>query len=82
MYQEYCSLPFVCVVCRSLFAQLQAGPRSSVDPTAFAEGLQLDHTIQQDGQEFLKLLLSLLERRFADAGEKVHAQLQGLPQDP
>ena len=57
--------------CRRLFAELEAGPRRSADPTSFAAGLQIDHTIQQDGQEFLKLLLDLLQRRFADADARV-----------
>ncbi len=58
---------------RRLFAELDAGPRRSADPTSFAAGLQIDHTIQQDGQEFLKLLLDLLQRRFAEADDPVRA---------
>ncbi len=34
---------------RDLFIQLDFGPRASVDPTAFARSLQLDHSIQQVG---------------------------------
>ena len=83
--------------CRRLFVELQSGPRFSADPKAFAQALNLDHTIQQvytasssivlalrtrflasntvhalqDGQEFLKLLLSLLETRLAESGQPV-----------
>jgi len=60
-----------CALCRRLFAELEAGPRRSADPTSFAAGLQIDHTIQQDGQEFMKLLLDLLQRRYADADSRV-----------
>eukprot|EP00850_Spirogloea_muscicola_P020249 SM000211S06619 [mRNA] locus=s211:54955:61007:+ [translate_table: standard] len=45
----------------ALFAELQCGAEAPVDPSAFAATLQLDRGVQQDGQEFLKLLLSLLE---------------------
>ncbi|KAL3150109.1 hypothetical protein ABBQ38_013448 [Trebouxia sp. C0009 RCD-2024] len=54
---------------RRLFAELQAGIRYSADPKAFAQALNLDHTIQQDGQEFLKLLLSLLESKLGASGQ-------------
>ncbi len=33
--------------CRRLFVELQSGPRFSADPKAFAQALNLDHTIQQ-----------------------------------
>lgn len=56
---------------RRLFGELQAGPRASADPTAFAETLNLDHSVQQDGQEFTKLLLTLLERLFRESGVQV-----------
>jgi ubiquitin carboxyl-terminal hydrolase 48 len=45
-----------------LFAQLDSGKRSAVDSGPFASTLEIDNAIQQDGQEFLKLLLTLLER--------------------
>ncbi|KAK9803279.1 hypothetical protein WJX72_005931 [[Myrmecia] bisecta] len=48
---------------RSLFLELQYGPRASSDPSKLASVLNLDNSIQQDGQEFLKLLLSLLESK-------------------
>jgi len=35
---------------RDLLLQMEFGQRSYADPTAFAASLQLDHTIQQDGQ--------------------------------
>ena len=34
---------------RHLFVELQSGPRFSADPKAFAQALNLDHTIQQVG---------------------------------
>ena len=67
--------PLRCVPRRRLFAELEAGPRRSADPTSFAAGLQIDHTIQQDGQEFMKLLLDLLQRRYADADSRVRPAL-------
>ena len=36
-----------CALCRQLFADLQYGARFSADPRAFAQALNLDHTIQQ-----------------------------------
>ncbi|XP_024527691.1 ubiquitin carboxyl-terminal hydrolase 26 [Selaginella moellendorffii] len=50
-----------------LFAQLHSGTKSSVDSAAFATTLELDNAVQQDGQEFLKLLLTLLERVLAQS---------------
>ena len=47
--------------CRSLFVQLAAGPRDPVDTEAVAAALKLERAVQQDGQEFWKLLLTLLE---------------------
>ena len=45
-----------------LFAQLHSGNKTAVDSAPFANTLELDNSVQQDGQEFMKLLLSLLER--------------------
>eukprot|EP00879_Flechtneria_rotunda_P021061 GHRR01022187.1.p1 GENE.GHRR01022187.1~~GHRR01022187.1.p1 ORF type:complete len:771 (+),score=324.72 GHRR01022187.1:120-2432(+) len=50
---------------RDLIIGLHFGPRRYVDPEPFANSLQLNHAIQQDGQEFLKLLLTKLEGVFA-----------------
>ena len=46
---------------RSLLLALEYGPWAAADPTDFARALQIDHAVQQDGQEFLKLLLAKLE---------------------
>ena len=46
-----------------LFAQLQHSARSCYDPAAFTEALSLDTGVQQDAQEFNKLLLSFLEEQ-------------------
>ena len=53
---------------RSLFASMLAGRRRVVDPGAFAASLALETGTQQDGQEFLKLLLAYLERAARTAG--------------
>ncbi|GLI70002.1 hypothetical protein VaNZ11_014736, partial [Volvox africanus] len=47
---------------QALLLHLQFGPRSCVDTQALADTLGLDHAIQQDGQEFLKLLLTRVEQ--------------------
>jgi hypothetical protein len=44
---------------------MQHGRADPVDPAPLAAALQLDHAVQQDGQEFMKLFLTLLEARFA-----------------
>ncbi len=48
-----------------LFAQLHSGTKMAVDSAPFASTLELHNAVQQDGQEFLKLLLTLLERVLA-----------------
>ncbi|KAI5589238.1 hypothetical protein BDE02_05G148900 [Populus trichocarpa] len=45
-----------------LFAQLHASKLAFIDPAPFITTLELDNAVQQDGHEFLTLLLSLLER--------------------
>ncbi|KDD74226.1 hypothetical protein H632_c1475p1, partial [Helicosporidium sp. ATCC 50920] len=50
---------------RALFLEMQHGRQDSADPTPLVAALQLSHSVQQDGQEFLKLFLSLLERRLS-----------------
>lgn len=44
-----------------LFGELRFGRKKAVDSAPFAEVLELNNSVQQDGQEFLKLLLSSLE---------------------
>ncbi|PRP75282.1 ubiquitin carboxyl-terminal hydrolase 48, partial [Planoprotostelium fungivorum] len=48
-----------------LFARLQLGPLLYADPTDFAKSIEIPHAVQQDPQEFFKLLLSLLEERYS-----------------
>ncbi|PNH10262.1 Ubiquitin carboxyl-terminal hydrolase 26, partial [Tetrabaena socialis] len=58
---------------QALFLGLQFGPRSSVDTEPLARTLGLDHAIQQDGQEFMKLLLTRVEQmlsKSSDTGSK------------
>lgn len=45
-----------------LFGQLHSGKTKAVDSAPLADVLELNNSIQQDGQEFLKLLLTSLER--------------------
>ncbi|EFJ43553.1 flagellar-specific protein Ssa14 [Volvox carteri f. nagariensis] len=55
---------------QSLFLQMQFGPRSSVDTEALAKTLGLNHAIQQDGQEFLKLLLTRVEQMLSKSSDQ------------
>lgn len=43
---------------------MEWGRRDPLDPGPLVAALQLDHAVQQDGQEFMKLFLGLLEARF------------------
>ncbi|KAF9687194.1 hypothetical protein SADUNF_Sadunf02G0068300 [Salix dunnii] len=45
-----------------LFARLHSSKMAVIDPAPFIMTLELDNAVQQDGHEFLTLLLSLLER--------------------
>ncbi|GFR39860.1 hypothetical protein Agub_g358, partial [Astrephomene gubernaculifera] len=54
---------------QSLFLQLQFGPQKSVDTEALAKTLGLDHAVQQDGQEFLKLLLMRVEQLLSKSND-------------
>ena len=65
-----------------LFAQLQHSGRTCYDPAAFTEALALDTRVQQDAQEFNKLLLSFLEEQLklspdASLSTLVPSQFQG-----
>ena len=53
---------------RSLFASMVAGDRAVADPRRFADALSLETAAQQDGQEFLKLLLAYLTRSRREGG--------------
>eukprot|EP01087_Luapelamoeba_hula_P023269 TRINITY_DN851_c2_g1_i2.p1 TRINITY_DN851_c2_g1~~TRINITY_DN851_c2_g1_i2.p1 ORF type:complete len:1086 (-),score=209.31 TRINITY_DN851_c2_g1_i2:28-3285(-) len=48
-----------------LFSHLQGGTTKNFTPTQFAGALGLSPSLQQDAQEFFKLLLGLLETKFA-----------------
>ena len=50
---------------QSIFARLQFGNVSCIDPSHFIRSLDLDIYQQQDAQEFCKLFLSLLEEDLA-----------------
>ena len=62
---------------RELFVQMLCGASDPVDPAALTAALQLDHAVQQDGQEFMKLFLTLLEHKFA-AQPELRGVIQGL----
>ncbi|KAL4440027.1 hypothetical protein ABPG75_003028 [Micractinium tetrahymenae] len=62
---------------RELFMAMEHGCIDPVDPEPLARALQLDHAVQQDGQEFMKLFLSLLEARF-EQQEDVKDVIQSL----
>ena len=51
----------VCTQLQRTFAHLQHSSRSCYDPAALTKALSLDVGVQQDAQEFNKLLLSFLE---------------------
>lgn len=55
---------------RHLFAELHCGPYAVADPSAFANYLELETGVQQDGMEFLKLLLTLLEGKLAGSPQE------------
>lgn len=48
-----------------LFARLQGLNAKAILPDGFVRSLQLDPRVQQDAQEFYKLLINYLEHRFA-----------------
>jgi ubiquitin carboxyl-terminal hydrolase 48 len=64
-------------VLRDLFISLQHGASSPVDPTPLVAALNLDHAVQQDGQEFMKLFLTLIEHKLAAKADLKDA-VQGL----
>lgn len=49
---------------KNIFLQMECGPRNYVDPEPLISALRLDSSVQQDGQEFMKLFLTLLEKSF------------------
>ncbi|KAI3431674.1 hypothetical protein D9Q98_004721 [Chlorella vulgaris] len=65
---------------RLLFLSMEHGCSDPVDPEPLAKSLNLDHGVQQDGQEFMKLFLSLLEAKFggqADVQGVIQALFRG-----
>jgi len=47
---------------KDIFVKLEVGPERVVDPAPLIEALRLDSSVQQDGHEFMKLFLTLLEK--------------------
>ncbi|KAI9906028.1 hypothetical protein PsorP6_014089 [Peronosclerospora sorghi] len=67
---------------QKLFAQMQCGNESYYDPTEFASTLALNHGMQQDAQEFSKLLLAHVRTifqhsRLARHGDVIDRIFQG-----
>ncbi|KAF0698647.1 Aste57867_10741 [Aphanomyces stellatus] len=55
-----------------LFAQMQLGALSYVDPQDFAATLELNNVMQQDAHEFTKLFLTHLQSIFVYSKHRVH----------
>ncbi|KAH7462709.1 Ubiquitin carboxyl-terminal hydrolase 48 [Phytophthora ramorum] len=60
---------------QKLFAQMQLGNESYYDPTEFASTLSLNNVMQQDAQEFSKLLLAHLRTIFGQSRFSGHWDL-------
>ncbi|KAG7396277.1 cms1 ribosomal small subunit [Phytophthora boehmeriae] len=60
---------------QKLFAQMQLGHESYYDPTEFASTLSLNNVLQQDAQEFSKLLLTHLRTIFQHSRFSSHWDL-------
>ncbi|KAF4040442.1 Ubiquitin family [Phytophthora infestans] len=60
---------------QKLFAQMQLGNESYYDPTEFASTLSLNNVMQQDAQEFSKLLLAHLRTIFGHSRFSRHWDL-------
>jgi ubiquitin C-terminal hydrolase len=60
---------------QKLFAQMQLGNQSMYDPTEFASTLALNNVVQQDAQEFNKLLLTHLRTIFCQSRVTTHWNL-------
>jgi ubiquitin carboxyl-terminal hydrolase 48 len=61
---------------QKLFLDMQFGEHSTVDPTAFANVLRLQASVQQDAQEFQKLLMQCLEERMSKSSDPQVRQIQ------
>ncbi|KAI8111447.1 hypothetical protein M9435_003948 [Picochlorum sp. BPE23] len=63
-----------------IFVTLECGPRNYVDPEPLISALRLDSSVQQDGQEFMKLFLTLLEtacEAIPMLGQKIASMFKG-----
>lgn len=66
----------VCGHLQLIFALLHKSKRRNIDPTEFIKCLGLDTGLQQDAQEFSKLLISLLEST-SSVGDLIRAEFSG-----
>lgn len=62
---------------RDLFISMQCGATTPADPAPLVKVLNLDHAVQQDGQEFMKLFLTLLEQKLVPVPQ-LQDELQSL----
>ena len=60
-----------------LFGELRYGKKKAVDSAPLANVLELNNSIQQDGQEFLKLLLSSLESLWGKVRKVIREVFRG-----
>ena len=66
---------------RELFASMRFGDHKTCDPTVFASALSLETSSQQDGQEFLKLLLAYVDKVAAKNKGNADGQKNSVPPD-
>ena len=64
-----------------LFAYLQLSDEGCYDPSRFSEALQLNTAVQQDVQEFNKLLLSFIEEQLRLSEKRVPPSVTDLVRD-
>jgi uncharacterized UBP type Zn finger protein len=67
----------VCRAIQELFAHLECSQAQSYDPAALTSALSLNVAVQQDAQEFNKLLLTMLEEVDPAVARLVNAQFRG-----
>lgn len=63
---------------RRLFAQMQALDVKRISPVTLIDSLQIDHHIQQDSQEFCKLLTACVEQECRIANDSVRNLMQDI----
>eukprot|EP00899_Mesostigma_viride_P007996 jgi/Mesvir1/17198/Mv07617-RA.1 len=64
-----------------LFAEMAVGVRTTADPMALSQTLNLDNSMQQDGQEFMMLLRTFVENTLSAAPEGLPAEAMAAAYD-